>query len=384
MTAIDLNVDSSSLIFSSIEPAQPGVKIVRKETVNGMTRIILTSTNGIQADGPILKLGVSPQEQTAAVQITQAMIADAQGHETMPNLTTATKEVQISQATLVDLQVNGQSLSGFAPDQMNYSVRVPNNVSVAEVTYKVADPLLSVRVMGGKSLQVGENLVEVHVQAPDGSSNVYTIIVIRESESLPNQILLSDLRMNGETLPAFAPSTLNYNVTVPYSTSVTDITYTAYDPTSVVKITGSGALEVGRNVVKVTVTAQDGLQNIYTIIITRQPEAESSSNADLVDLRVNGTTIRGFASGQYNYELTVPYSTTVTRVTYTAADPMATVSITGSGDLHVGTNMITVTVTAQDGTKQIYTIAVMRENDTSTTPPTGGGTQDQALRRQWW
>lgn len=373
VTAIDLNVDSSSLIFSSIEPAQPGVKIVRKETVNGMTRIILTSTNGIQADAPILKLRVSPQEKATAVQITQAMIADAKGHETMPNLTTATKEVQISQATLVDLQVNGQSLIGFTPDQMNYAIRVPNNVSVAEVTYKVADPLLSVHVIGGKSLQVGENLVEVHVQAPDGSSNVYTIIVIRESESLPNQILLSDLRMNGETLPAFAPSTLNYNVTVPYSTSVTDITYTAYDPTSVVKITGSGALEVGRNVVKVTVTAQDGLLNIYTIIITRQPEAESSSNADLVDLRVNGTTIRGFASGQYNYELTVPYSTTVTRVTYTAADPMATVSITGSGDLHVGTNMITVTVTAQDGTKQIYTIAVMRENDTSTTPPTGGG-----------
>ncbi|WP_413033025.1 S-layer homology domain-containing protein [Paenibacillus xylanilyticus] len=372
--AIDLNVKSGDLIFSSIEPAQSDVKMVRKETVNGMTRIILTAENGFQADDPILKLGLSPQENAGIVQITQAMIADAQGHEKMPNLTHSTREEQVSQATLIDLQVNGQTLIGFVPEQMKYVVRVPNNVSVAEVTYKVADPSLNVSIIGGEALQVGENLVEVHVQAPDASSSVYTIIIIRESEALPNQVLLSDLRVNGKSVPEFTPNTLNYKVTVPYSTSVTEVTYSVLDPTSTVTIKGGEPLEVGNNVVTITVTAQDGFQNIYTIVITRLPEAEISNNANLLDLRVNGVTVQGFSSKQYNYDLTVPYSTSVTQITYTAADPKASVTITGEGTLQVGSNLITVTVTAQDGGQQVYTIAIMRKNGTTTTPSTGGGT----------
>ncbi|MBS4205454.1 cadherin-like beta sandwich domain-containing protein [Lederbergia citrea] len=86
-----------------------------------------------------------------------------------------------------------------------------------------------------------------------------------------------------------------------------------------------------------------------------------SSNADLSDLKVGEETVSGFDANQFKYTVDVPNETTSVKVTFTAADADATVVVSGGNNLEVGSNIVTVTVTAADGiTENIYMITVNR------------------------
>ncbi|NOU69378.1 hypothetical protein GC096_35765 [Paenibacillus sp. LMG 31461] len=283
-------------------------------------------------------------------------------------------KISSGNAKLTDLKVNGITVSHFAPDQTNYSMSVPNNVSVATVTYATYEPQAMVVVTGGSSLQIGDNVVTINVTTPNGHTHAYVIQIHRADVPLPSDASLLDLRVNGSTVSGFASDKLDYSFSVPYDTTVTTVTYTAADPAATVLAEGAGNWVVGENqqTVTVTVTAQNSSQQVYTIVITRQPEV-LSSNANLIDLRVNGATVSGFASDQLDYKVYVSNSTTVATVTYSTEHPLAKVMISGGNPLSVGDNPLSVLVTAQDGTSKTYRITVNRASDEpgseTTTPP---------------
>lgn len=84
-----------------------------------------------------------------------------------------------------------------------------------------------------------------------------------------------------------------------------------------------------------------------------------SSDASLADLMVDGTSVDGFASGTYSYAVELPFGTTdVPDVTYETTDDNATAVVEDATDLtgDEAARTTTVTVTAQDGTEQVYTI----------------------------
>lgn len=79
-----------------------------------------------------------------------------------------------------------------------------------------------------------------------------------------------------------------------------------------------------------------------------------SSNKNLADLQVDGTTIDGFSPTQMSYDMQLPAgTTTVPTVTATPEDANASASVTDASGIP-GT--ITITVTAEDGTSLNYTI----------------------------
>ncbi|NIK78687.1 hypothetical protein FHS15_003833 [Paenibacillus castaneae] len=106
-------------------------------------------------------------------------------------------------------------------------------------------------------------------------------------------------------------------------------------------------------------------------------DTQLSSNADLSDLKVNGLTVNGFSADVRSYSLNVPNATTSVTITASSTDAGATIELIGGdllivknntvSNLAVGANTITVTVTAQDGTKKKYSIVVTRAN---AAPPT--------------
>ena len=79
-----------------------------------------------------------------------------------------------------------------------------------------------------------------------------------------------------------------------------------------------------------------------------------NNDATLSDLKVNGTTITGFASGTTTYSVVLPNgTTTVPTVTATCTDSNAGAVVTAAVSLPGST---TVVVTAEDGSQQTYTI----------------------------
>ncbi|HEX3386340.1 MAG TPA: cadherin-like beta sandwich domain-containing protein, partial [Mucilaginibacter sp.] len=207
-----------------------------------------------------------------------------------------------------------------------------------------------------------------------------TTVVTISYSSVSNIATLSNLQLSQGTLtPVFATGTFNYTADELNSTASITLTPKATDPNAAITVNGlavpSGTpstaipLQVGPNTITTVVTAQDGTtKNTYTVIVTRAP----SSDALLSNLTVSeGTLSPTFNSSITAYADTVSGLVSVITVTPTAEDSTATITVngitvisgaaSGSIPLTIGTNTITVEVTAQDGTTmKTYTVTIYK------------------------
>ena len=91
--------------------------------------------------------------------------------------------------------------------------------------------------------------------------------------------------------------------------------------------------------------------------------APMSSDASLQALSCSQAALSpSFSPDTTSYRVTVPYDVTDLDLNYQTSDSNASVSVSGN-ELSVGSNTITVSVTAQDGSVRRYTIAATREQD---------------------
>ena len=131
-------------------------------------------------------------------------------------------------------------------------------------------------------------------------------------------------------------------------------------------------LQVGSNTISVKVTAEDGTTTqTYTVTVTRAAPP-ASSDASLSGLSLSGVTLSPtFAGDTVSYTASVANGVSSTTVTATKNQAAATVVITPDDadasatgyqvGLNVGSNTITVKVTAADGvTTRTYTVTVTR------------------------
>ena len=133
-------------------------------------------------------------------------------------------------------------------------------------------------------------------------------------------------------------------------------------------------LAVGSNTITVTVTAESGASQEYTVTVTRG----QSSDASLSSLSLSGVDAAdlNFDPNTTSYAVTVEEldETTVAAMANHAMARVAIVPADADADaaghqiaLSMGANTITVLVTAEDGTRQDYTITVTnaRSSDVS-------------------
>lgn len=201
-----------------------------------------------------------------------------------------------------------------------------------------------------------------------------------------DKILSDDSRLaalatsTGTLSPTFAKTTYDYTITVPFAANSIRLTPTVSQKKATVKVQGatvvSGTasaaipLVVGTNTITTVVKAENGTNtSTYTVTVTR---SLPSDNANLSNITPNvGTLSPGFNTGTTDYTLDVPNSAASIKLTPAVAQPNAKVRIQGvavnSGTasglipVHVGTNTITILVTAQDGTTtKTYTFTVNR------------------------
>ncbi len=127
--------------------------------------------------------------------------------------------------------------------------------------------------IGGAAIKVtecqyaGSDLVEKDLT---GASATLTI----KDVALSNNANLSSLTLSTGTLsPAFNANRTNYTVSVPYEAANITLYAKTSDAKAKVAISSNPTnLNVGANTIKVTVTAQNGSQKIYTVVVTRREQ----------------------------------------------------------------------------------------------------------------
>ena len=287
-------------------------------------------------------------------------------------------------AALSALTLSGIDFGIFDSTTVSYTAQVANSVTQTTVSPTVNDSGASYVIkLGGVtdadgviSLSVDSNVITVEVTAEDGNTTRTYAVTVTRSAPLSADATLSSLTLSGVNFGTFAPGTTSYTAQVANSISRTTVTPTLNDSGAsyVIKLGGATdadgmvALSVGRNVVTVEVTAEDGnTSQTYTLTVTR--ESPLSTDAKLSALAMSGVDFGTFDSTTVSYTAIVAHGLSQTTVNPTLNHSGATyvVRLNGTVDtdgvvpLSVGSNTITIEVTAQDGIGSlVYTVEVTR------------------------
>ncbi|UXX79847.1 hypothetical protein N7E81_01845 [Reichenbachiella carrageenanivorans] len=253
-------------------------------------------------------------------------------------------EAASTDATLSDLQVGGNTVTGFSAETLNYDVELSfGTTAVPTVTATENDDNATLEITAAGTLP-GTTIVAVTAQ--DGSVRRYSVSFTLGAA--PSDATLSNLQVDGTTVFGFETETLNYDVVLPLRADVPVVTATANDGAATVLITPASALP---GITTVEVTAQDGAKRTYTLSFTL---GAVSADFSLSDLTVDGTTVEGFLPTTLSYDVELPIGTTlVPVVAATATNAWATVEVSVAAGLS-GTTL--VSVTAQNGSIQIYKV----------------------------
>ena len=260
--------------------------------------------------------------------------------------------------------VNCQLVPDFNAEETEYSMTVPGEVDTVTLSGTPADELSTVSGLGKFTLATGTNEFDITVTAQDGSERIVTVTIERTEDN--NNLLKSwALKSGAESVDfGFEPTKNNYTVTVENEISQLAVTALPLRNASQVALGTNSPwkLDVGENEFTVTVIAENGETNEYTIEITRKP----SSNVCLSRLTLQEAKISpAFSCNTASYTAEVPYWITKATPIYTTAEPNATVEVTDNEDLQVGDNEVKIIITAEDGTTtKEYTVVVNRHEDT--------------------
>jgi|GEM_PF-6257701 len=269
-----------------------------------------------------------------------------------------------SDARLSSIKVDGTLLNGFNSSTYTYNFSLPyGTTTIPQITEaNVIDDKAIKAITQAINLNgdLSERTAKVLVTAEDGVTTcTYSIVFAVEKN---NVATLSDLKIDGVTIGNFASSTYTYNISLPYgSTIIPQITEAILNDTKASKVVTQATSLVGslaERTATVEVTAENGLEKqIYSVVFT----VEKSNVATLSDLKIDGTTVSGFASSIFTYNVELPYRTTIvpqiTEAVLTDANASKiitqAVNLTGT----VSERTAKVEVTAENGVdKQMYSI----------------------------
>lgn len=176
---------------------------------------------------------------------------------------------------------------------------------------------------------------------------------------------LKSLRLDVAVLtPDFSPNNLQYEAVVNESVANIDVLAVPEDSSSTIGITGNNDLQLGSNLIQVTVTAQNGSKRTYNITVYKSNEADNS-NSFLENLALeNVFLIPEFKFDEFNYRAELDSTQDSINVLAVPQIEEATVNIQGHENIVFGNNTITVTVTSKNGTAtSTYTILAYRKTE---------------------
>lgn len=270
-------------------------------------------------------------------------------------------------STLSSLSLSEGTLSPvFEPTNLNYTADVPEHINSISVDAMTNCPKANVTITGNDNLTVGINQITVTVVAENGSFTEYIINVNKAASSIGT--LSSLVVKNGANIfsvePTFVPddeTQLTYSTTIPgnvYSV-VLEATPTKDSATIQEGALGEKNLNLGDNNFNIPVVAENGEIVVYTVNAIKLANTDTS----LLSLTPSAGTLN-YTNDITDYELKVAEEVEMISFEAVLTDANATITGTGTTQLSIGSNFVSITILAEDNiTERIITINVIREKE---------------------
>ena len=187
-------------------------------------------------------------------------------------------------------------------------------------------------------------------------------------EKSSNKALKDLVVQNYKLSPEFTSENTKYTLEVTKEVDKLEITPIPEDSEAKVQIAGNENFKIGNNIVKITVTAEDGTTRIYTITVTKTNQSgneEEGNTLKLKSLQIKeGTLNPSFDPETTNYtvEVSDPASININEfITAIAEDEDVEVTIAESKQSESGNRVITIMLENSDGTKSgVYQITLKK------------------------
>ncbi len=251
--------------------------------------------------------------------------------------------VYTSNASLAGITLDGELIEGFASDKFDYEVELP-------VGTTLLPEIAAQSGAKGQTVDIITNgvngVTEIVVTADDGvTTSIYTISF---SVKLSEVATLSDILIDGESLPGFQAEETEYTVTLPVGTrTMPNVSFVRGDDYQEVT-PAEEEIDQYNKVVKFTTLAQDGIHTLTYIV---NLVVEKSSNNTLKDIQLDNVSLEGFDPLVSDYVVELPVGTEdYPEVTYTYGDEYQTATPV------VEDNKVSIYVEAEDGSSRTYTV----------------------------
>lgn len=189
----------------------------------------------------------------------------------------------------------------------------------------------------------------------------------KTDEKSTNKALKDIVIENYKLTPNFDPETTKYTVDVTKEVEKLEIKPILADDKSKFEITGNENFKVGNNIVKITVTAEDGTNRIYTITVAKsnkEADEDSTNGLKLSKLQIKNLTLDPeFKPETTNYSVIVsdPSSIKIADITAVAEDEDVEVTIAEAEADKNGNRVITIMLENKDGSKSgVYQITIKK------------------------
>lgn len=213
-----------------------------------------------------------------------------------------------SDATLAAIKLNGELIEGFAADQLTYEVTLPAGSVIPEITYTPNHAAQTV-LLG----QTGDKLYALNVRAEDGTTAAYTISFTYEQSDAE----LLSLTLNGEPLE-LEQGVYTYEQIIDAGAELPELGFELGDGQTILAVNTSDTQQ------QIIIKSDDGHTSTYTI----NYNPIFSSDAQLIDIKLDGVSLEDFDKDTYNYTHTLPWRTTVVPVIQpVGATPSQTIEI---------------------------------------------------------
>lgn len=162
--------------------------------------------------------------------------------------------------------------------------------------------------------------------------------------------------------PVFNPGVYDYEATVASNVKTVSITPILEDAkaNAVISNNANEELKAGEdNKITITVTAEDGSKKAYNINIKREA---LTSDATLKSLEIEEAEKFKFDKEKFTYNVKIDKNIKSLTIIYELSDENSTINIEGNSELKNG-SIVKLIVTAQDGTKKVYTLNIIKETN---------------------